>query len=114
MARIAIIGAGAIGSVVGASLGRAGEDVTLIGRAAHMAAIRKDGLRVDGRLGSYSADIRAVERLDFRPDYAFLTVKTQDVLAALRSNRDFLDDSPLVTFQNGIRSDDMVSTLLPT
>jgi 2-dehydropantoate 2-reductase len=111
--RIAIIGAGAIGSAVGALLSRAGEDVTLVGRTAHMAAIRKDGLQVDGRLGSFTADLRAVERLDFRPDYVFLTVKTQDVLVALRSNRDFLADAPLATFQNGVRSDDIASTLLP-
>jgi 2-dehydropantoate 2-reductase len=114
MPRIAIMGAGAIGSAVGALLSRAGEDVTLIGQPEHVSAIRKDGLRVDGCRGSFTVDLRATERLDFRPDYAFLTVKTQDVLSALRDKLELLKDAPLVTFQNGIRSDDLVSNLLPS
>ena len=34
--KIAVIGAGAIGSLVGGLLSRAGEDITLIGRKAHV------------------------------------------------------------------------------
>ncbi|HTP02289.1 MAG TPA: 2-dehydropantoate 2-reductase [Anaerolineales bacterium] len=112
MSRIAILGAGAIGSVIGACLSRAGEDVTLVARPAHAEAIRREGLHVEGRLGAFTADVRAAERLDFQPDHAFLTVKTQDVLSALRNNLGFLQDVPLVTFQNGVRSDDLVSNLL--
>jgi 2-dehydropantoate 2-reductase len=113
MTRIAIIGAGAIGSVVGAFLSRAGVDVTLIGRPEHVSAIRQSGLRVEGRAGAFSARIAAAEALEFKPDFAFLTVKTQDVLPALRANLKFLKDSPLVTFQNGVRSDGLVASLLP-
>ncbi len=39
-ASIAVVGAGAVGSFYGAMLARAGHAVTLIGRAAHVAAIR--------------------------------------------------------------------------
>jgi 2-dehydropantoate 2-reductase len=113
MARIAIIGAGAIGSVLGAFLSRAGQDVTLIGRRMQVNAVRQNGLRVDGALGSFSLRLPAAEALDFRPDFAFLTVKTQDVLAALEANRGFLTDVPLVTFQNGVRSDELAAGLLP-
>ena len=113
MPKIAIIGAGAVGSAVGALLHRAGEDITLIGRPAHVNAIRADGLHVDGRAGSFVARPRAAEVLDFRPDYVFLTVKTQDVLSALQANLDFLKDARLVTFQNGVRSDELAATLLP-
>jgi 2-dehydropantoate 2-reductase len=112
MSRIAILGAGAIGSALGACLSRAGQDVTLIGRAAHMEAIRQGGLRVDGRLGAFTAQLNAAQSLNFRPDYAFLTVKTQDVLRTLGASLPFLRDVPVVTFQNGVRSDDMVATLL--
>ncbi len=113
MSRIAIIGAGAIGSVVGAFLQRAGEDITMIARPAHLEAMRANGLRVDGRSGSFTAEVRTAQKLDFAPDYAFLTVKTQDVLPALEANLRFLEDAPLVTFQNGVRSDEMAATLLP-
>ena len=36
--KIAVIGAGAIGSVIGGLLSKAGEDVTLIGRKPHIDA----------------------------------------------------------------------------
>ena len=44
--RICIFGAGAIGSMYGGELARAGHDVTLITRGAHLAAIRGGGLRL--------------------------------------------------------------------
>jgi len=113
MTRIAIIGAGAIGSALGALLCRAGRNVTLIGRSAHVGAIRSGGLRVDGALGSFTVPMAASEALDFRPDLAFLTVKTQDVLAALQANMAFLAGVPVVTFQNGVRSDALVATVVP-
>ena len=45
MGRVAVLGAGAVGSYYGAMLARAGVEVTLIGRPAHVAAIARDGLR---------------------------------------------------------------------
>ncbi len=113
MTKIAIIGAGAIGSVVGAFLSRAGQDVTLIGRAEQVNAIRQDGLKVDGRAGEFTAKMDVEEALSYAPDYAFLTVKTQDVPEALQANIDHLKDSTLVTFQNGVRSDGMAASVLP-
>ncbi|MBV8750301.1 MAG: 2-dehydropantoate 2-reductase [Candidatus Eremiobacteraeota bacterium] len=44
--RYAIVGAGAIGAYVGASLVRAGAEVVLIARGAHLTAMRRSGLRV--------------------------------------------------------------------
>jgi 2-dehydropantoate 2-reductase len=111
--RIAVIGAGAVGSALGALLHRDGENVVLIARPAHIAAIRQDGLRVDGDMGDFIAPVEAAETLDFRPDLALLTVKTQDVVAAVKANRAFLNDVPIVTFQNGIRSDELVASILP-
>ncbi len=113
MAKIAIIGAGAIGSTLGALLVRNGGEVTLIGRPAHVAAICRDGLHVDGQLGEFTVSVKATETLDFRPDLVLLTVKTQDVVAAVRDNLAYLTDVPLVTLQNGVRSDELVAGLLP-
>ena len=44
--KIAVFGAGAIGSYVGGLLHAAGLEVTLIGRGAHLRAMQKDGLRL--------------------------------------------------------------------
>ncbi|MET0382578.1 MAG: 2-dehydropantoate 2-reductase [Burkholderiaceae bacterium] len=43
---VAVVGAGAVGCYYGGMLARAGVPVTLIGRAAHVDAIRRDGLRL--------------------------------------------------------------------
>ncbi len=43
--RIAVVGAGGVGGGYGAALAHAGADVTFIARGAHLAAMRKDGLR---------------------------------------------------------------------
>ncbi len=111
--RIAVIGAGAVGSALGALLHRAGQKVVLIARPDHVAAIRKNGLQVDGHMGSFNVSVEAAEALDFRPDLALLTVKTQDVVAAVKTHQAFLSEVPVVTFQNGIRGDQLVATILP-
>jgi 2-dehydropantoate 2-reductase len=49
--RIAVIGAGGIGGPYGASLAKAGADVTFVARGAHLAAIRENGLRIEGDRG---------------------------------------------------------------
>ena len=45
--RVAVMGAGAVGSYFGGMLARGGAKVTLIARAAHAEAIRRDGLKID-------------------------------------------------------------------
>jgi 2-dehydropantoate 2-reductase len=59
--RFAILGAGAIGAYVGACLSRGGADVTLIARGAHLAAMQRDGVRVESRRGDFTARPRATE-----------------------------------------------------
>ncbi len=44
--RVAVVGAGAVGCWYGGMLARAGVPVTLIGRPAHVEAMRRDGLRL--------------------------------------------------------------------
>ena len=109
--RIAIIGAGAIGSVIGGLLCKAGEDVTLIGRKSHVDAINHNGLILEGQSGKTIIQVKAVENLDFKPDLALLTVKAQDVESSIRKVRLFLSSTQVVTMQNGIRSDDQVAGL---
>ena len=53
--RVAIVGAGAIGAYVGAALHRAGVDVHLIARGAHLEAIQRDGVRVQSPRGDFTA-----------------------------------------------------------
>ena len=75
--KIAVIGAGAIGSLVGGLLARAGVDVTLIARQEHAAAIRAKGLIIEGVLGRLTILVKASQELDFLPEIALLAVKTR-------------------------------------
>ncbi len=110
--KIAVIGAGAIGSVIGGLLSKAGEDVTLIGRKPHVDAINQNGLILDGESGETVIQVKAAENLDFKPDLALLTVKTQDVESSVRNVQLFLSGALVVTMQNGVQSDDIVAGLL--
>lgn len=51
--KFAVVGAGAIGAYMGAMLARAGEEVALIARGAHMRAMREHGVRVRGISGDF-------------------------------------------------------------
>ncbi|WP_293387017.1 ketopantoate reductase family protein [Nevskia sp.] len=88
--RICILGAGGLGSVIGGYLARTGVDVTLIARPAHVDAIRRNGLRITGRVGECSIreNLTAVTSADDAEghfDYLILLVKTKDTERALES-----------------------------
>ena len=109
---IAVVGAGAIGSVLIGMLARAGEDVTLVGRPPHVDAVNRNGLLIDGVLGTITVRIKAHERLDFKPDLALLTAKTQDVEAAARDIKASVPGVPVVPLQNGVRRGDLLAGVL--
>jgi len=110
--KIAIVGAGAVGSVIGALLARARKDVTLIARQEHIRAIENKGLLLDGALGEFTVNLKAAAELDFRPDLALLTVKTQDLKATCQAIRPYVQGVPVVTLQNGVRSDAIAASCL--
>jgi len=64
--RVAIVGAGSIGAVIGARLAADGHKVVLVARGAHLAAILRDGLRLVDHVGTASG----VYRLDASDDPA--------------------------------------------
>lgn len=59
--KVCVVGAGAIGGLVGASFHLAGEDVTLIDVGAHLEAIQKNGLKVMMHEGEekFAKDVKA-------------------------------------------------------
>jgi 2-dehydropantoate 2-reductase len=59
--KVAIVGAGGIGSCLGAALSRVA-DVTLNCRGAHLAAIQQDGLRLTTQNGATVHRVRATDR----------------------------------------------------
>ncbi len=50
--RFAVVGAGAVGGVIGGRLFESGHDVVLVARGRHLEAIRSDGLTLASPTGS--------------------------------------------------------------
>lgn len=105
-----IYGAGAIGSVMGGYLAETGAEAVLIGRPAHVDAIRSHGLKISGLTGEQVIKVKAVvhpSELAFREDDVIhLTVKSQDtpeVAEALKSCH--AQGLPVFCFQNGVRNE---------
>ncbi len=103
--KFAIVGAGAIGAFAGAMLTRAGEDVTLIARGAHLRAMQEHGVRVRGEIGDFEVhpgatdDPAAVGRVDV----VLLTLKAHSLTAmAARLAPLIGPDTLVVSAQNGI------------
>ena len=111
---IVIAGAGALGSLLGAYLASAGEEVVLCGREAHVAAIRRNrGLRVSGVRGEFTVPLQAVTELSAlrEPvDLIVLGVKSQDAEEALGLIGHLLGPrTQIVTPQNGVAVEEMVA-----
>jgi 2-dehydropantoate 2-reductase len=107
-----IYGAGAVGSLVGAHLVRAGKDAVLIGRPSHVVAIRANGLRLKTASGTWVVSLPAVDDLrevPFAPDdVILLSVKTQDAgpaCAALARQASL--NTPVFCLQNGVRGEEI-------
>jgi len=107
--KIAIIGAGAIGSAVAGYLTKAGEDVTLIGRQEQVDAINKNGLSISGVRGKENIKVKAAPSLDCQYDLVIFATKTQDLEDAYQQNSQYLEETFILTSQNGVQADNMLS-----
>lgn len=119
--RIAIVGAGAIGSVVGGLLTRAGVDVTLVDQwADHVDAMQRDGLRLSiAGHDEITVPVRALQIHELQSvsepfDMAFVAVKSYDTEWATHLIAPYLaSDGVVVDFQNGI-NDERVAAIVGT
>src|SRR5882672_9170624 len=103
--KICIYGAGAIGGLLGAKLARAGQEVTLIARGPHLAAIQAKGLRLFSEGDEILARPRAVEDpVTAGPqDYVIVAVKTTGVAPIAERMAPLLGPgTAVVTAMNGI------------
>ena len=107
--KIAVIGAGAIGSVVAAYLSDAGVDVTLIGKEDQVDAVKAKGLTVKGARGQKVFHLKALTHLDHGYDLTIFTVKSQDIEKAYEENHQFLEDTIVLSAQNGVQADNILS-----
>lgn len=111
MSRVLVVGAGALGGLLGALLREANHEVALVARPAQVDVIVREGLLLDGRV--YGPPRRVPLRAapepprGFRPDLVVAAVKTQDLRDALARNAAAFGDAPVVALQNGLAQDDI-------
>jgi len=128
--RVLVFGAGAIGSVVGGFLAKAGHHVTLLGRAWHLDVVRRQGLAITGLWGEHHIPVcEAPERPEGRlpradrpclvtatrleeltrpadVDWIFVCVKAHQTEAVAAMLPALLGPRTLVcSFQNGLGND---------
>jgi 2-dehydropantoate 2-reductase len=120
--KVAVMGAGAVGSFFGGMLARAGAEVTLIARGAHLEALQKDGLFIDS--------IRFQERVTVKASgdpaavhgaqLVLFCVKSLDTDSAARAMAPHLSPGTVfLTLQNGVDNAEKINkatgmTALPT
>jgi 2-dehydropantoate 2-reductase len=111
--RTFILGAGGIGSVVGALLSKK-HDVTLVGNRAHMEAIKSEGLSVSGDVTeTFQLRVNTQIREIPQETLIFLTTKAYDSESAMEGITKLLkDDTVVLVLQNGLGNEEVVKRVL--
>jgi 2-dehydropantoate 2-reductase len=114
--KVAVMGAGAVGSFYGAMLALAGHRVTLIGRPAHVQAIQRDGLQLE--MGRQLHTVRVEASSDpsavAGADLVLCCVKSGDTEDAARQIAPHLGPATLLmSLQNGVGNAETLARLLP-
>jgi 2-dehydropantoate 2-reductase len=104
--KICVVGAGAIGGLLAAKFALAGEDVTVIDQGAHLAAIQKNGLKLEWHDGKVqTAKMKAVNKATEagKQDIVVLAVKAHFLDQVVRDIDSLLGpDTIVLTVQNGL------------
>jgi 2-dehydropantoate 2-reductase len=117
--RIAVVGAGAMGSLYAGMLARAGRDVWLVGRSpAHVEAVRSDGLRL--HIPNSGEEWRVAVRATTDPaevgpvDVVLFLTKAYDLQAAASSARPLFGPATwALPLCNGLGAVEAVAAALP-
>ena len=114
--RIAVVGAGGVGGGFGAALAKAGADVTFIARGAHLAAMKSQGLKIEGGRGeTHLVPTQATDdpRTVGPVDYVLFCVKLWDVESAGEHIKPLVGpDTAVIPLQNGIDAPERLIPIL--
>jgi 2-dehydropantoate 2-reductase len=114
--KIAVVGAGAMGSVYAGLLGAAGHDVWAIDTwREHVAAMRERGLRVEGASGDRTVQVHATTRAGDAGvcDLVIIATKAMHVAEAAASARPLVgENTAILSIQNGLGGPDTTAGIL--
>ena len=113
--RIGVMGAGAVGCYYGAMLALAGHEVRMVGRPAHVEAMRRDGLRLE--VHSQSRVVRVQAGTDASVlrgcEVVLFCVKSTDTDRAAEAMAPYLErDAVVVSLQNGVDNPERLAAAL--
>jgi 2-dehydropantoate 2-reductase len=114
--RVAVIGAGGTGALLGASLQQAGHDVAFFARGIHLAAMKSNGLRIESERGNvHLQKVKATDKTDEIGvvDVIVFCVKLWDVESAGEQIRPLVgSETCLIPMQNGIDASERLIPIL--
>ncbi|MBC7916371.1 MAG: 2-dehydropantoate 2-reductase [Rhodoferax sp.] len=114
--KVAVMGAGAVGCYFGGMLARAGHTVTLIARPEHVAAIERDGLRMETKTFDEhvrlraSTDASAVQGVDV---VLFCVKSTDTESAGAHILPHLAPDALVLCLQNGVDNAERLRAVMP-
>src|SRR5688572_24706532 len=106
--KFAILGAGALGTILGAHLVRAGHEVTMLARGERAKALKRDGLRLNG-LVDFDARCEVIDDPSLLKETGTFIVATKaiDSRASLAALRHVKVDLAL-SVQNGVLKNELL------
>ena len=107
--KVIILGAGALGSIIGGHLARAGEEVTIVARGRRAAYLKQHGITVTG-LADFTVPVAVTTKPEtvLEADALVVAVKTYDTEPALDSVR-HLRVGSVLSIQNGVLKDEQLA-----
>ncbi len=114
--KVVVMGAGAVGCYFGGLLARAGHEVVLIGRQPHVAAIQKNGLRIETAAFDEQVQVSASTEANAArgADLVLFCVKSPDTEAAGSQLLPWLGPDALVLcLQNGVDNAERLRSVVP-
>lgn len=114
--KIAFMGSGGVGGLIGARLAQAGCDVSFIARGAHLAALREHGLALESPLGNLhlpKVQVTDDPSVIGPVDIVVISVKLWDTAAAARAIAPLLGpETGVLSLQNGVTKDDVLRPII--
>jgi 2-dehydropantoate 2-reductase len=113
--KVAVMGAGAVGCYYGGMLARAGHDVVLIGRAQHVEAIARHGLRLETQSFDEYIPMRASDEASAvaGAQLVLFCVKSTDTESGAHEMKPYLAaDALVLSLQNGVENADELRKVL--
>jgi len=122
MTRIAIMGAGAAGSYIGAFLTREGQDITFIDQwPEHVETMKRDGIRASGSQGDFTVPVKALHLTEAQSlfaregepfDIAFVAVKSYDTEWATHFIKRYLKPTGFVVSSQNCMNDELIASIV--